>query len=229
MDKMIDKWPRLKWFFFCLILLAFMAGCGGSSQRTGGDFLVRIDQLVVTEADFNNTLEIVKSAYSYEALQDPEVLAKIKARLLKQLTEELILARRAQEIGITVSDEELNKAVSNVTEDYPEGAFEQSLLENAIPFDTWKMRLKTGLLTEKVIERELLEKVVISPEEAAAYYQKYQPEEENTSSNTTAANVDLLKRLRREKAQEAYVDWIKELQQRYDIELNQPLWEELSK
>lgn len=229
MHKMSNKGLQIKKVLSYLILLALASGCGGPSQRTGGDFLVRIDQLVVTEADFNNTLEIVKSAYSYEALQDPEVLAKIKARLLKQLTEELILARRAQEIGITVSDEELNKAVSNVTEDYPEGAFEQSLLENAIPFDTWKMRLKTGLLTEKVIERELLEKVVISPEEAAAYYRKYQPEEENTSSSTTAANVDLLKRLRREKAQEAYVDWIKELQQRYDIELNQPLWEELSK
>lgn len=230
MDTMIYKPLCSQRLFLCWLLLALLAGCGGSDKRSGSDFLVRIDQLVVTEADFNNTLEIVKTAYAYEAMQDREVMGKIKARLLKQLTEELILARRAQEIGIAVSDDEVEKAVFHITDDYPEGAFEQTLLENAIPFDAWVMRLKTGLLTEKVIERELMEKVVISPEEASAYYREHGSDgDKKEPGDAGAANVELLKRLRREKAQDAYVDWIKELQERYHIELNQDLWEEILK
>ncbi|ABW67510.1 SurA N-terminal domain-containing protein [Desulfosudis oleivorans] len=211
-----------------LLFGAFLALCFGGCDSTGKtqrqSFLLRIDEMVVTRTDFYNALEIAKTAYPFEALQNPEVMAKVKARLLKQLTEELILARRAQDLGIAVSDAELEKAVAHITEDYPEGVFEQTLLENAIPFDVWKARLKAGMLMEKVIERELMEKMVITPEEASAYYREHHQEEQEAEGD-----VALLKRLRREKAQKAYVDWMKALQQQYHIELNQDLWKEILK
>jgi len=215
----------------CRLLLlfgAFIALCLGGCDSTGKtqrqSFLLRIDDLAVTQTDFYNALEITKTAYPFEALQNPEVMAKVKARLLKQLTEELILARRAQDMGIAVSDAELEKAVAHITEDYPEEVFEQTLLENAITLDVWKARLKAGMLMEKVIERELMEKMVITPEEASAYYREHRQEKQEAEGD-----VALLKRLRREKAQRAYVDWMKALQQQYHIELNQDLWKEILK
>ncbi|MDY6830853.1 MAG: SurA N-terminal domain-containing protein [Thermodesulfobacteriota bacterium] len=214
-------------FLPLLLFGAFLAlclgGCDSAGKTQRQSFLLRIDEMAVTRTDFYNALEIAKTAYPFESLQNPEVMAKVKARLLKQLTEELILARRAQDLGIAVSDAELEQAVAHITGDYPEGVFEQTLLENAIPFDVWKARLKAGMLMEKVIERELMEKMVITPEEAGDYYREHRQEEQEAEGD-----VALLKRLRREKAQKAYVDWMKGLQQQYHIELNRDLWKEIS-
>ncbi|MDY6903198.1 MAG: SurA N-terminal domain-containing protein [Thermodesulfobacteriota bacterium] len=202
-----------------IVLLAF--GCSNLGDNTREHYLLRIDGKVITENDFEDALEIVKTGYPYEALQDVETLKRIKTRLLKQLTEELILAKKAEELGIEVTDAELEAAVANIKQDYPEGAFEETLFENAVSLNVWKKRLRMRLLMEKVIEQELIDKVDVTAEEAREYYQqhynKQQPED-------APVDAGLMKQLRREKAQNAYPGWIKKVQHHYKVELNSEKW-----
>ncbi|MFO8047564.1 MAG: SurA N-terminal domain-containing protein [Desulfosudaceae bacterium] len=226
---MADWHLRTQWPALVILALVVMisSGCGGSADKDRDDFLIRVDGQEVSEQAFYDALEIAKTAYPYDVLRDETTLKTVKTRLLKQLTEELILTRRAEELGITVTDEELEEAVSAVKNDYPEDAFEEALLENAISLPVWKKRLRIRLLMEKLIEKELVEKVILTPDEIMEYYEKRYPDPKVRQRRLEAADPAVVKHLRREEAQKKYPEWINGIQEQYRVELNSEKWEEI--
>ena len=143
----------------------------------------------------------------------------------------MILLERAHEIGISVTDIELEKAVAAIKSDYPSGEFEKTLLEFAVSYETWESRLKTRLIMEKVIEKELENRITITPEDIAAYYKKNFQGKKGESESTPASgdiNEIIVKQLRREKAEDSYKTWIEELKAKYEIEINSEQWEKIS-
>ncbi len=83
------------------------------------------------------------------------------------------------------------------------------------------------LLMEKVIRRELMENVTVTPEEVKAYYERQYQEIEGKMPMDHRNNIMIVKRLRREKARRQYPDWIDRLQQNYPVELNANMWERI--
>ena len=143
----------------------------------------------------------------------------------------MILLERADEIGISVTDIELEKAVAAIKSDYPSGEFENTLLEFAVSYETWESRLKTRLIMEKVIEKELENRITITPEDIAAYYKKNFQGKKGESESTPASgdiNEIIVKQLRRETAEERYKTWIEDLKTNYKIEINNEQWEKFA-
>jgi hypothetical protein len=185
----------------------------------------------VTVLDFNTALEIAKTAHDHNIDLPSEDLRNAKLRLLNQLTVEMVLLERAEEIEVTVTDAELEKAVAEIKSDYPEGEFEETLLEFAVSYDSWKSRLRNRITMEKVIEKELKSRVTITAEEIAAFYKEnYQGREAETESAQTSEDINesIVNQLRRKKTEETYESWIEELKGKYDIEINTQLWEKIS-
>lgn len=205
-----------------LLLLAF--GCDTRDKAADGHYLLRIGRLAVTGKDYLDALEVMKASYPYEALQDEQVVIMLKTRLLKQLTEELILTKRAEELGLSVSESEVEEVVKAVKESYPDGAFEKTLLEKAIPPHAWEKRVAMRLLTEKVIDKELVSTISLTPEEVNEFYRAYYST--GLPENVLPEIIDaaFVKQLRREKAEKQYPQWINNLQQKYNIELNEQRW-----
>jgi len=207
-----------------------LSGCSDVGTVEDNGHLICVGKHVVTAEDFNDAFEITKVAYPHNMVQDPGVLRKMRLRLFDQLVEEMVLSERAEVLGIIVSDDEVERAIAGVKADYPEGTFRQTLLGTAIAFSSWKKRLKMRMLIEKVVHKDLTERVEISADDVAQYYAKGQqgidghlfPEELDRIDETT---VD---RFRREKAEEAYSGWMESLKQAHAVEVNQVLWEELS-
>jgi FKBP-type peptidyl-prolyl cis-trans isomerase (trigger factor) len=208
----------------------FITGCSIFDNDTNKNYLVRIDKTAVTVEDYLDALEVMKASYPYEALQEKQVVDKLKTRLLKQLTEELILTKRAEELGLSISAAELENAVKEVKDDYPDGVFKKTLQERAIPFDAWQKRVAIRLLTEKVIDHELVIKISLSPEEVRRHFRACVPvDQEDEAYLSNKIDTSFVKQLRREKAQALYPQWMSGLQQQYDIELNEQQWEKIYK
>jgi len=217
-------WLSRIWGIVFILLYLLSAGCDTQGNSTNGHYLLRIGGMVVTGMDYLEALEVMKAAYPYDALQDKQVEKTIKTRLLKQLTEELILSKRARELGLSVSDDEVKQGVKAVKEGYSEGNFEKMLLEKAIPLGAWQKRVKMRLLTEKVIDRELVAMVKLTPDEVNQFYRDCYPEKLPGSIPPHTIDTAFVKQLRREKAQKQYPQWIDTLQKQYDIELNEQQW-----
>ena len=213
-----------------LLVLSLVVGCSRKNNRLDDEVLIRVDDRVVTRADFNQAFEIAKTAFADDQRPTAEDLREAKLRLLNQMAVELLLQARARDLGLTVSDAELQKAIKAIKSDYPQGQFEKSLIENAVPYEVWKKRLRVNLVMAKVIKAELEENVTISPEDVAAYYrQHYGGLEPGSATARHADNLNeiIVRQLRREKAQAAYNDWIAELKKKYAFKINNQQWERL--
>jgi len=214
--------------FFFLFLLA---NCSPKESDLGKEVLIRVGDRVMTVLDFNNAFEIAKIAYDNNISQHPEELRNAQVRLLNELTVEMILLERAQVLAISVTDEELENAVSEIKSDYPEGEFEKTLLEYAVSYDSWKTRLKNRLIMEKVIDEELKSRISITAEDIAAYYQEnfQAPETEaDAAPSSEDINEAIVKQLRRQKAEATYKSWIEELKSQYKVEINSEQWEKIT-
>ena len=220
---------------FCLIGLALFCclstGCEQKVSDYANEELLRVGDSVLTVFDFNEAFEISKTAYAHNMRQQSEDLIDAQMRLLNQLTVELLMLERAKELEISVSDDELEGAVSEIKSDYPEGEFEETLIEFAVSYDTWRNRLKTRLTMDKVVEAELKNRISISPEDISQYYKKNFEGKEIESDPTQSSediNEAIVKQLRREKAEQAYKTWIEELKTKYHIEFNSEQWDKIT-
>ena len=207
-----------------LLILSILSGCADPEDRLVDEYLIRVGKRITTIDDFKRTFEIVKAAYSHNALKSSAYLREARLSLLNQLVEQMIILERAVEQNIGISDSEVEEVIAGIKKDYPEGEFDKTLLEYAISYQSWKRALKKRLIIEKVIAEELEEKVIITPDNISEYYERnYGPKEDPANINEV-----IVKQLRREKVEEAYKVWIKKLKKNYKVEINRARWEEVA-
>jgi hypothetical protein len=228
MTKRILKTIRL---LPAVLILGVCTGCMNSESNTGNETLIRVGDRVFTVLEFNEAFEFVQSAHPQNLKDEPEDLKDAQLRLLNQLAVEMMILERAEELGLSISDEELNKAVSDIKSDYPEDTFDETLLKSAVSYESWETRLRNRLLMQKVVDYELKDQIVISPEDIADYYERNiktrNPETESTASEDEI-NEMIVKFLRRQKAEQAYQVWIDNLKKSYPIEIDSTQWEKIS-
>ena len=213
-----------------LFTVCTLSGCADPDAAKNDDYIIRLGNSVITVSEYNRAFEIAKAAYPHDEMQNPDAVRSAKLNLLNQMSEEMIIQARAKELGITISDEELEKAISEIKKDYPEDVFEQMLLEYAVPYDAWEKRLKKQLLMEKVIAEELEGQIVVTPEDISKYCEENDIDIESASDSEEdpqEINTNIVKYLRREKIEAAYRPWIKKLRETYTLEINSSAWEKI--
>lgn len=228
---MLIRFPKIFCVIGSIVLLFFLSACEQKETDLGKEVLIRVADRVMTVLDFNNAFEITKIAYEDNIKEQPEDLRKAQIRLLNQLTVEMILLERAEELRISITEAELEQAVSAIKGDYPEGEFEKTLLEFAVSYDSWKDRLRNRLILDKVIEEELKNRITITAEDISEYYQKnYQGREAESGAGQSSEDINeaIVKQLRRQKAEETYNPWIEALKEKYEIEVNRVQWEKIT-
>ena len=221
---------KLAFMISSLLIVCILGGCADSESHRDNEYLIRLGDRVVTVFDFTKAFEISKTAYSYDIMKNPRLGREAQLRLLNQMTEEMILLERAKELQIYISDSELEESIADIKSDYPEGVFEETLLEHAVSYRSWKEGLKNRLIKEKVISQELEANITITHDDISKYYKEHYGKEGLQSGREEGIEDKselIIKNLRRKKAEEAYTSWIKDLQTRYTIEINRAQWEKI--
>ena len=208
----------------CFLWVGYtLAGCSDFEHKQRNEYFIKVGDRTITVADFNKAFEIAKNAYPQNRIQRPDVNREVRLRLIQQMTEEMILLERAEELGITITDSQVEKALRDIKKDYPDNVFQEILLEYAIPYQSWKEGLKTRLLMEKVITQELGDKIEITHDDISKYYEEHF-KDDNTSPDVKAVSKDInniiIKILRKEKMEKAYASWIKKLKNKYAVKIN---------
>ncbi len=215
--KLIQK----RRFVLVLFLVSgcFMwSGCPGQKGPPDtGTHVLKSGPVVITLADFMGELELKKTAYPYNIKDNPSEYNEMVMDLVRTLMDETLLLRLAEEKQIIVTQEEINAAENRLKEDYPQDSFEQMLLQNAIPYLLWKKRFERQLLMDKVLEIELFSRVTVTAHEIDLFYQ--QQAGEDITEN------ELIEKLKSQKVQQQYDDWIEHLKTLYPVEINRELLE----
>ncbi len=198
----------------CLLIFQ---GCGPGVDPVDepGPWFLKSGDFLVSPGEFNEELELKKSAYSYDIQNDADAYNEMVMDLVSILSDELRFFQLASDRGIHISPEEILQAETAFKKDYPEDSFEQLLLENAISYSLWKKRFKRNLLIDKVIQQELTATIEISADDIYKFYQK-----ENVSGIDEKQLID---RLRTKKTQSQYDEWIQQLNEIYPVDINTSL------
>jgi hypothetical protein len=219
---------RMKQIAMGLAFSGLLIWMGCTKKDTGQAYLIRVRTFKVTLSEFN---QAVKAAGEEDFAEDQDVepadLNDLRARVLNQLSEELMITAFAADHGITITDKEIDAAVNAVKSDYPDNTFEETLLENAISFPFWRKQMATRLLVDKVIDKELINPVQITDDDIAKYYKSNYPQGLPKGENAQDVNKRIVKSLRRQKAEAAYKEWIDGLRKSYPVEVNQRIWNNL--
>jgi FKBP-type peptidyl-prolyl cis-trans isomerase (trigger factor) len=227
---------RIRHFIgLALMMATFLIACGRNSADIPQTELIRVGESRISVREFKQIRDMAQDYSWQEGNPDANESASKDLRLLDQITEELLIKEYAKACNIEVTKSEVDAAVQNIKSDYPEDTFEQVLLENAVPYDFWRKRLAVRLLIDKVIEKELENHVVITPEDISSYYQKHYGGKQAPQSTqkpldkSDDINQLIVKRLRKLKAEKAYKNWIQGLQKSYPVRVNWEAWKQLIK
>ena len=208
-----------------------LLNCGDFNPMNDAEYLIRVGDYSVTAVDFNNALEFAKTAYPHNAMQGTELNKSIRLRLFDQLIEEVILLQKAKDLGISVSDAEVEAAIAEIKSDYPDDVFEQTFLENAVSYEVWKERMTKRLIIQKVVASELEDKISITPDDIAKYYSENYTNavrDPDSFEESKQLNRLIVNSIRREKAELEYQSWISRIKNEYAIDINKDLWEKLA-
>lgn len=215
-----------------LFAAALVGGCydSGSAKKTTPAWLVRAGETEISVEEFERTLEMAMTAYPYDIVKKPRALRQAQKQVLLELAERAVLAERARELSIQVTPDELSNAIARIKKDYPDGAFEQALLESAISFEAWKTAMACRLLMEKVTARELGGQLEVADKEIGAYYQTHLAKD-GKAPNIKDLHPDIrnaiIRRLKAEKIETAYGEWLEHLKKNYSLEINKEQWQRL--
>ncbi len=226
--------------FACFLFCMLFPGCrkDNKDSAVSNDYLLKCGNIIISANGFSEELEVEKSAYPYDIDSDSKKYNDLVLDLAAQLSQELVLRAAAAEYGISVSEKDIDTAAEKVEKDFPGDSFQKMLLENAVSYSVWKKRLGIRLLINRFIEKELKDKIEITPEDIENYYQLHKKSGElqkkdvaqhdqererqlgRTREKSDIEEKELLGRLRSQKAEKKYPAWINALNKKFPVEIN---------
>jgi peptidyl-prolyl cis-trans isomerase SurA len=104
-----------------------------------------------------------------QALSDEEALTAKLTVLNDLITQEILLAK-AGEVKIELTDSELDAAYAEARKNIPDEAFQQELTRRNLTAADMREGLRRELLSQKVIEREVQSKIIVTDREVADFF-----------------------------------------------------------
>lgn len=151
-----------------LCLATLGGGCARDSEEAGVVARVNGRPITLSQLEFMSDMmqmqQLADFNPSLEQLREDHGLA------LADLIVQQLVAQELEKRGLEVTEEELLQAEEAVRADYPEGSFEEILIEEYIDLQAWREQLKARLAMEKFHNLVLRPRVRLDYQEAEKFY-----------------------------------------------------------
>mgnify|MGYP001129150504 CR=1 FL=1 len=159
-----------------LIVLFSLLGIMNLSHVYSAEILNRIVAIVedeiITLSDINKRLRML-------VVTDPELkdesnnVEQIRREILQELIHEKLAEKKARELGIRISESEVQEAIQRVKikNNLTDEDLKKTIAESDMTFEDYKRHIIKQLEREKLISQEIRGKIVISDESVRNYYE----------------------------------------------------------
>jgi parvulin-like peptidyl-prolyl isomerase len=155
------------WSTFSLLLITAVLVVGCASEATpsattlataspGEGLAALVNGQPISSADYERQVEQVEAFFQQEGLdaesdEGRERLAQARRQVLEQMIDQELIRQAAAEMGISISDEELEASIAGIIEQSGgEDGFNQSLAATGTTYDDFRQMLLDQLLSEAV-------------------------------------------------------------------------------
>lgn len=159
-----------------LLALAVAAvGVVGCGDGLPGDAVAKVGDTLIRKADFDTRVQEFATQYSVPPEEeDPEGWAEFEKDVLEYLVMYELVVQKADDLEVTVSDEDVQKEIDQIITSYYEGdqaAFEADLEKNNMTVEQLKVNYKESMLLQKVYEKVTEDITTVPEDRIAAYYE----------------------------------------------------------
>ncbi|MFW5837483.1 MAG: SurA N-terminal domain-containing protein, partial [Desulfovibrionaceae bacterium] len=148
-----------------------LAGCESSQQAPGVVARVNGRPIMLRQLEFKYDLKHMDSVS--DPVPSVEELRQEYGEILGDLIVKELVFQALEERGLSVTAEELEQAEQIVRADYPDGAFEQVLVEEYIDLTAWREQLRYRLALDKLFRQVLRPRIKLDYKMAEDYYRKH--------------------------------------------------------
>ena len=170
-----------------IVLAAFLAGCGMvrvNPEVDNNTIVAKVSGEEVKKEEFNKMFGIFKAQYEQQfgtEVWEQEVDGRkfgdvAREKLLDMLIDEKLQLKKAAELGITVTDDELNSEVEKAKKYFDsEEKFNEFLKGQSMDLEYFRQSVKKELTISKLTDK-LTGNLAVTDEELKAYYDTHQNE-----------------------------------------------------
>ena len=158
-----------------VVFVCFLQGClerdfpEGTAAEVDGE-AISFDELEAARAGLFSVNDPAAAPY------DDAELHRQYRHTLRGLIEERVICRFMAKKGLTLAPGQLEAEEERILADYPDGAFDDMLVNEGIIYDDWRKALERRLITELFLDQVLRPEISISPEQVQDYYVKHSRE-----------------------------------------------------
>jgi parvulin-like peptidyl-prolyl isomerase len=151
-----------------LLVVVWKGDLPFSGSFSGSDVAVTVNGIEISEEDVQAELAKIP-AYYYSMMDN----ATIRSAILDQLIARELIMEKAESLGVSATQQEVEDALANVTAQaqMTQEEFLQRLEEENLTVDEVKALLEKQIIINKVIDAEVLKNVQITEEDILAYYE----------------------------------------------------------
>jgi peptidyl-prolyl cis-trans isomerase SurA len=154
-----------------LAAAAFAAACRSTPAApptaVSADTWAVVDGRQITRDDVENAYR--RSGQASQALSEEEATTA-KLALLNDLIMQDILLAKARALKIEVPESELDTAYAEAKKNLSDEAFQQELKQRSLTPSDMRESLRRQLLSQKLIERDIGSKIVVTDEQVTAFF-----------------------------------------------------------
>jgi peptidyl-prolyl cis-trans isomerase SurA len=160
-----------------IIVSAALIAFGASAQaETINKFVAIVNDEVITQQDVDQLLSVLYAQYSQEYKGD-ELLQKmeeVKKDILNQIIEDKLVLSRAKELGIKITESEIEERLDYIKNGFPsEDEFYKALETQGVTIANLKDRYTDQIMMKKLVDYEVKSRVSVLPSEVSDYYEKH--------------------------------------------------------
>src|ERR1700689_5033431 len=143
------------------------------------EIVARVNNQIITRSEFLHSKdEMKKEAAQQDPVNADKLVAERDKDVLRDLIDQELLLERGKDLGIT-ADTEVIKKLDDMRKDMKLDTMED--LEKAaqaqgISFEDFKNNIRTQIITQQVIGKEVGSKLIISKDEEKQFYEQHQSE-----------------------------------------------------
>src|ERR1041385_3956961 len=168
-----------KFPFRLFLITALVAPITLSADTVVEEIIARVNNQIITRADYNREQQQLKDeAQQQESNHADQTVAQGQKDVLRGLIDRALLLDKVKDLGIT-ADTELIKRLDEMRKQMKLDSMddlEKAAQAQGVSFEDFKQNMRTEIITQQVIQREVGGRVNISREEEQKFYNEHKSE-----------------------------------------------------
>jgi len=202
------KINRLNNMLRFIVVLLFLNSCLNENALidpvSDNEVLLIINDESVTSKNFKKVLDRQRKIFRVQDTRalKPEELIWIKNRALDEVVKNTLLTQQIKNNNINIKKNILSRVLKETRDGYPKGTFEKTLKLEDISMVNWEDAIKTNLLINKLIQKEVNSKVSVGDKELRSYFngniKKFHKKEQVRALHIMVESEDEIRRIQKD-------------------------------